>query len=97
MAELLEAEAIRAGLAGLPEWTGNTEAIVRTVELRSFADAIAAVNRVAAVAEEIDHHPDIDIRWRTVTFSCATHSMGGVTERDLALAQRIDGILRGAA
>lgn len=97
MAELLDAEAIRAGLAGMPEWTGNTEVIVRTAELPSFADAIAAVNRVAAVAEDLDHHPDIDIRWRTVTFRCATHSAGGVTERDFALARRIDDILRGAA
>jgi 4a-hydroxytetrahydrobiopterin dehydratase len=97
MAELLEADAIRASLAGLPDWTGNTEAIVRTVELGSFADAIATVNRVAAVAEELDHHPDIDIRWRTVTFSCATHAAGGVTERDFALARRIDDILRGGA
>jgi 4a-hydroxytetrahydrobiopterin dehydratase len=97
MAELLEAAAIRDGLAGLRDWTGNTQAIVRTVELRSFADAVAAVNRVAAVAEELDHHPDIDIRWRTVTFSCATHSAGGVTDRDFALARRIDDVLRSAA
>jgi 4a-hydroxytetrahydrobiopterin dehydratase len=97
MPELLEAEAIRANLAGLPEWTGNTEAIARTVELRSFAGAIAAVNAVAAAAEELDHHPDIDIRWRTVTFRCATHAAGGVTERDFALARRIDEILRGEA
>lgn len=97
MAELLDAEAIRAVLAGMPEWTGNTEVIVRTAELRSFAGAVAAVNAVAAVAEELDHHPDIDIRWRTVTFRCATHAAGGVTERDFVLARRIDDILRGAA
>lgn len=97
MAELLEAEAIRAKLANLPDWTGNTEAIARTVELPSFGAAISAVDAVAGVAEELDHHPDIDIRWRTVTFSCATHAAGGVTERDFALAGRIDDVLRGAA
>jgi 4a-hydroxytetrahydrobiopterin dehydratase len=51
------------------------------------------VDRVAKVAEEMDHHPDIDIRWRTLTFRCSTHSAGGVTTRDIALANRIDRIL----
>jgi 4a-hydroxytetrahydrobiopterin dehydratase len=97
MPELLDAEAVRTGLAGLPEWTGGTDAIARTVELRSFPDAIATVDRVAAVAEELDHHPDIDIRWRTVTFRCTTHSAGGVTDRDFALARRIEDIVRSAS
>ncbi|GAB3858989.1 hypothetical protein GCM10029963_59570 [Micromonospora andamanensis] len=66
------------------------------MELASFPDAIAVVDRVAATAEELDHHPDIDIRWRTVTFRCVTHSAGGVTERDLRLARRIDEIVEGA-
>ena len=47
----------------------------------------------AALADEIDHHPDIDIRWTTVTFALSTHSAGGVTERDLELARRIDEIV----
>ena len=55
------------------------------------------VDRVAEVAEELDHHPDIDIRWRTLTFACATHSAGGVTAKDLTLAARIDEIVRSAA
>jgi 4a-hydroxytetrahydrobiopterin dehydratase len=97
MPELLDAAAVRAGLDGLPGWTGDTDAIARTVELSSFPAAIATVDRVAAVAEELDHHPDIDIRWRTLTFRCTTHSAGGVTERDLALARRIDDIVRSAA
>ena len=49
------------------------------------------------VAEEMDHHPDIDIRWRTLTFRCSTHSAGGVTTRDIALANRIDRILADAS
>jgi len=48
------------------------------------------------VAEELDHHPDIDIRWRNLTFHCATHSAGGVTARDLDLAARIDEIIAAA-
>jgi 4a-hydroxytetrahydrobiopterin dehydratase len=55
------------------------------------------VDRVAEVAEEMDHHPDIDIRWRTLTFRCVTHSAGGVTTRDIALANRIDRILADAS
>jgi 4a-hydroxytetrahydrobiopterin dehydratase len=48
---------------------------------------------VAEHAERVDHHPDIDIRWCTVTFALVTHSEGGITDRDVQLAQEIDGIL----
>jgi 4a-hydroxytetrahydrobiopterin dehydratase len=51
------------------------------------------VDRVAEVAEEMDHHPDMDIRWRTLTFRCITYSAKGVTLRDIRLAQRIDRIV----
>jgi 4a-hydroxytetrahydrobiopterin dehydratase len=53
---------------------------------------IAIVDDIAVVAEELDHHPDVDIRWRKLTFTLSTRSKGGVTERDLELARRIDGI-----
>jgi 4a-hydroxytetrahydrobiopterin dehydratase len=53
---------------------------------------IRIVDDVAVVAEALDHHPDVDIRWRNVTFSLSTHSRGGVTDRDVELARRIDGI-----
>lgn len=66
---------------------------MRTVELPSFPAAIVAVVDVAKFAEEIDHHPDIDIRWRSVTFRLTTHSAGGVTESDVTLATRIDEIV----
>jgi 4a-hydroxytetrahydrobiopterin dehydratase len=93
MAEVLDADGLRAALAGLDGWSGDHAAISRTVELPAFVAAIRVVDRVAAMAEEIDHHPDIDIRWRTVTFRCATHSIGGVTVRDVELARRIDQIV----
>jgi 4a-hydroxytetrahydrobiopterin dehydratase len=81
----------------LPEWDGDGTQITRTVQLGSFMDAIAVVDRVAVVAEEMDHHPDIDIRWRTLTFRCSTHSAGKVTDRDFALARRIDEIVANQA
>ncbi|MBQ1052553.1 4a-hydroxytetrahydrobiopterin dehydratase [Verrucosispora sp. WMMD703] len=96
MAEVLTAEAVRDELGGLAGWSGDPAGITRTVELASFPDAIAVVDRVAVAAEELDHHPDIDIRWRTVAFRCVTHSVGGVTMRDIRLARRIDEIVEGA-
>jgi 4a-hydroxytetrahydrobiopterin dehydratase len=57
-------------------------------------DGIALVQRVAQVAEDLDHHPDIDIRWTTVTFRLSTHSAGGLTAKDLRLAGDIDKLAR---
>lgn len=93
MAELLSMEGVAEGLAELDGWTGDTTGITRTAQLPTFLGAIAVVDQVAAVAEDMDHHPDIDIRWRTVTFACTTHSAGGVTALDLELARRIDHIV----
>jgi 4a-hydroxytetrahydrobiopterin dehydratase len=93
MADLLSATDVASGLAGLVDWSGNPAGITRTVSLGTFLGAIGVVDRVAAVAEELDHHPDIDIRWRTLTFACATHSAGGVTAKDFELARRIDAII----
>lgn len=90
MAELLQPGEVRSALETRPGWSGDATAISRTVELPSFPAAITVVDRIAEIAEELDHHPDIDIRWRRLTFHCATHSAGGVTARDLDLADRID-------
>ena len=60
----------------------------RTRRGKDFADALAYVNAVGALAEEMDHHPDIDIRWNTVTLRLSTHSAGGLTQLDLELARR---------
>jgi 4a-hydroxytetrahydrobiopterin dehydratase len=96
MSEVLEPDEVRSALGTRPGWGGDRSTISRTVELPSFLEAIAVVDRVAAVAEELNHHPDIDIRWRTVTFHCATHSAGGVTAKDLDLANRIDEVVASA-
>jgi 4a-hydroxytetrahydrobiopterin dehydratase len=93
MSELLGEDAINQGLAELPGWQQDGQALVRTVELASFPRAIEVVDRVAEVAEQDDHHPDIDIRWRTLTFRCSTHSAGGITAADLKLASKINQIV----
>jgi 4a-hydroxytetrahydrobiopterin dehydratase len=90
MAELLSMEQVNAALGGLTGWAGDTSAITRTVEAPSFPAGIRLVVEVAEAAEDADHHPDIDIRWRKVTFTLSTHSAGGVTDLDVALARRID-------
>jgi 4a-hydroxytetrahydrobiopterin dehydratase len=90
MPELLSEDAVTAALTDLPGWERDGNAIVRTAKLPSFPIAITVVDRVAAIAEERDHHPDIDIRWTTVTFRCSTHSAGGITGADVELAAVID-------
>jgi 4a-hydroxytetrahydrobiopterin dehydratase len=77
------------------DWAEIDGALRRTVQLPSFAEAIAFVNRIADLAEEANHHPDIDIRYRTVTVSWTTHSAGGITERDRELAARTEQLLPG--
>ena len=89
MSRLLEGDEIARQLTDLPGWTGDEHAISRSYEAADFPDAIRLVDAVARDAEEMNHHPDIDIRWRTVTFACATHSAGGVTQLDVELAHRI--------
>ncbi len=89
---LLDDDAIRAALAELTGWQRDGDALTRSVEAPTFLDGIALVSAVAQAAEAADHHPDIDIRWRTVTFTVSTHSEGGITEKDLALARTIDGL-----
>ncbi|WP_063051119.1 4a-hydroxytetrahydrobiopterin dehydratase [Nocardia arthritidis] len=81
---------IAEALTELPDWTRSGNALVRTVKAPTFPAGIDLVRRVAEVAEEADHHPDIDIRWRDVTFSLSTHSAGGLTALDVALAHQID-------
>ena len=87
---LLTPDQIAAELATLPGWTGDTSAIRRSVECASFPSAITVVDAVALAAEAADHHPDIDIRWRTLHFTLSTHDVGGVTELDISLAKEID-------
>jgi 4a-hydroxytetrahydrobiopterin dehydratase len=90
MADVLSPEQLAAALAELPGWSGDPDGISRAITAPTFLDGIRLVDAVAAAADAADHHPDIDIRWRTVTFRLATHSAGGVTEADLSLARSIN-------
>ncbi|MCV7443509.1 4a-hydroxytetrahydrobiopterin dehydratase [Mycobacterium paraense] len=90
---VLTDEQVDAALSGLNGWERSGGALRRSVKFPAFLDGIDAVRRVAEHAESKDHHPDIDIRWRTVTFALVTHSQGGITQNDLDMARDIDGIL----
>ncbi|MCF2532970.1 4a-hydroxytetrahydrobiopterin dehydratase [Yinghuangia soli] len=94
MPELLDDNALTTALAGLDGWTGDAELLRRTVQAPDFPTAIRIVDEVAVAAEEMNHHPDIDIRWRTLHLGLTTHDAGGVTDLDTALAARIDAIAR---
>ncbi len=91
MAGLLTDDQVSEALHGdLSAWTQQDQSIVRAVEAGSFSDGIRLVEQVAVVAEEMNHHPDIDIRYTTITFRLSTHSAGGLTANDLRLAAEID-------
>jgi 4a-hydroxytetrahydrobiopterin dehydratase len=84
---------IERGLTGLSGWERQGDQIRAKFELASFPDAIAFVVRVGFLAEAADHHPDLDIRWRTVHVALSTHDAGGITQKDLDLAAQIDAVV----
>lgn len=90
MADLIKAGELKDRMKKVPEWELEKKHIERTFEFDDFADAIDFVNAVSEVAEEEEHHPDIDIRYNKVRLLLSTHSKGGITELDFALAERID-------
>jgi 4a-hydroxytetrahydrobiopterin dehydratase len=73
-----------------PGWTGGPDALTRSIEFATYLTAVDFVNRLAPRCEELDHHPDLALRWRWVDISLSTHSAGGVTDLDFRLAQIID-------
>ncbi len=96
MPERLTAEQIQAALATLSGWAlkGGLE-IAKQYTFKDFVEAMRFVNRVAELAEAADHHPDITIRYKRVILVLATHSAGGLTEKDIALARQIEEVLQG--
>ncbi|GAA0210715.1 4a-hydroxytetrahydrobiopterin dehydratase [Actinomadura nitritigenes] len=92
MADTLDDAAVADRLRDLPAWSRHGDEIRREVKAPSFPEGIAVVDEVARAAEDADHHPDIDIRWRTLTFALSTHSAGGLTGKDFDLAAVIDRI-----
>ncbi len=86
----LSDEEIEQHLSGLDGWERDGDAIRRTFELDDFKGSVDFVNRITPEAEEMNHHPDLEISWKTVTVTITTHSEGGLTEGDFELARRID-------
>jgi 4a-hydroxytetrahydrobiopterin dehydratase len=80
-------------LPDLTGWERADGALRRSVKFPEFLAGIDAVRRVGEHAEAKDHHPDIDIRWRTVTFALVTHSEGGITDKDVEMARDINSIV----
>ncbi|GBC93718.1 Putative pterin-4-alpha-carbinolamine dehydratase [bacterium HR15] len=77
----------------VPQWQRIGNEIERSITFKNFREALAFVVHVGLLAERMDHHPDIEIRYRQVTLRLSTHSAGGLTERDFQLAQQIDAVL----
>jgi 4a-hydroxytetrahydrobiopterin dehydratase len=92
MPQPLPDDAIIRELAALPDWVREGEEIVRTFDRGNFNGSIAFVNAIAAAANDADHHPDIAISWNSVTVRLSSHDAKGLTDRDFALAQTIDGL-----
>jgi 4a-hydroxytetrahydrobiopterin dehydratase len=91
MARLSDAE-IDDRLSGLDGWERSGDAIVKRFEKADFKGSVDFVNRLTPEAEDMNHHPDLEISWSTVTVSISTHSEGGLTESDFELAGRIDSL-----
>ncbi|GGL31450.1 4a-hydroxytetrahydrobiopterin dehydratase [Phycicoccus endophyticus] len=89
MSRLLTDDEVTRQLAELPGWSRAGSAIVATVEAPDFPAAVRLVVAVAEDAEQMNHHPDIDIRWRTTRWLLTTHDAGGLTQLDIELAHRI--------
>ena len=90
--ELLSDEEITAALARLPGWARSGDSITTTVELADFRAAMLYTGAVAYLAEAANHHPDVLIQWNRVTLTLSTHSAGGLTGNDMALAERINAL-----
>jgi 4a-hydroxytetrahydrobiopterin dehydratase len=92
MADLLSDEEVAAGLKG-SVWEREGAEIHRDWTFADFKEAMELVNRVAHLAEEVNHHPDILVHgWNKVRLTLSTHSAGGITQGDLDMARRIDAI-----
>jgi 4a-hydroxytetrahydrobiopterin dehydratase len=81
---------IHRAVSALTGWSRRGDSLVKAFTFPRFADGIAFVNRVARIADEMNHHPDIDIRYTKVTLTLSTHDAGGVTKTDFELAERIE-------
>ncbi|MGI8945367.1 MAG: 4a-hydroxytetrahydrobiopterin dehydratase [Thermoleophilaceae bacterium] len=88
----LDADGIQQALAGIEGWELDGDAITKQLDRGDFAGSVALVDRIAPIAEEMNHHPDLAISWSKVTVTISTHSEGGLTAADFELAGRIDAL-----
>ena len=83
---------IQRALGKLPGWARRGNTLVKSYKFKTFRAGIDFVNRAAQVADRMDHHPDIDIRYTKITCTLSTHDAGGITQKDLALAAELEGL-----
>ncbi len=88
----LSDEEIKKALFGLPGWNAENDNLRKRFEFKDFAESLAFVNRVGALAEQQDHHPDITFGWGYAEFFITTHDAGGITQRDFDLARAIENL-----
>jgi 4a-hydroxytetrahydrobiopterin dehydratase len=88
--ERLSDIAVQRGLGSLPGWARKSDVLSKTFQFETFPDGIAFVTRVAEAAEAAQHHPDIDIRYTKITCMLTTHDAGGITQKDLNMANEIE-------
>ena len=88
----LDETQIQTAFATVPQWRRNGDVIARVFEFKDFPAAMKFVNAVADLAEQAQHHPDLDIRWNKVTLALTTHDAGGLTEKDFELARQCDAL-----
>ena len=86
----LSSDQIDSRLRSLPGWKREADFIAKSFEFETFMDGITFVNKIASIAERVDHHPDIHIRWTSVRLQIQTHDQGGVTPLDIELAEKIE-------
>jgi 4a-hydroxytetrahydrobiopterin dehydratase len=91
MALLSESE-VEERLAGLPGWERRGEAIAKQFDRGDFVGSVEFVSSLVEPAEEMNHHPDLEISWATVTVTLSSHSEGGLTAADFELAAKIDAL-----
>lgn len=93
----LSADEIDSKLASLKGWKRDGDFITKTFKFKAFMDGIQFVNEIAAIAEKLEHHPDIHIRWTTIRLEVQTHDEGGITSYDIKLATEIEKFLKRSA
>ena len=89
----LQKDEIKSKLAALPGWELDGDEIQKKYKFEDFKSALAFVNKVGDLAEAADHHPDVEFGWGKAKIELSTHSEGGVTEKDIALATQIEGLV----